>query len=117
MNGIGSKLFSFVLWSYFTQGVVKTYDFIRPGSVSFPVHPKGAGWSLGQCAAQPKQILSEAPFVCVCSIVMFKMVVVGNEMLKHFGDFVIPDVSELSLYVVSARSANTVFMFPEHQVM
>lgn len=48
---------------------------------------------------------------------MFKMVVVGNEMLKHFGDFVIPDVSELSLYVVSARSANTVFMFPEHQVM
>lgn len=65
VNGIGSKLFSFVLRSYFTQGVVKPYGFIRPGSVSFPVHPKGAGWSWGQCSAQPKQVLSEAPFVCV----------------------------------------------------
>ena len=38
-------------------------------------------------------------------------------MLKRCGDFVAPQVSEFSLYVVAACSANTVFMFQEHQVM
>ena len=39
------------------------------------------------------------------------------DMLKRCGAFVIPKVSEFSLYVVAACSANTVFMFQEHQVM
>lgn len=41
----------------------------------------------------------------------------GADMLKRCGDFVAPKVSEFSLYVVAACSANTVFMFQEHQVM